>query len=149
MPSGLPEARRVPSGLNATRGHGGPRVGDLDQVDRLDQRIDQRAVIRGLRQSSCRNQLLVGADRAAGTGTGQHRLGLGDQPQAGCLAETRVGLLARDVCLVPRVVGLCDAQSHRHDGDDGGDRQQRDEDPGAFPQRGDAVVFAPAGKPAR
>ena len=39
------------------------------------------------------------------------------------------------------MVGLY-AQSHRHDGDDGGDRQQRNEDPGAFPQRCDAVVFA-------
>ncbi len=83
--------------------------------------------------------MFEGAHIASGTGTGQHRLRLGDQPQAGCLAETRVGLLASDVSLLSRVVGLY-TEDHRHDGDHGGDRQHGDEDSGAFPQRSGVLV---------
>ena len=91
--SALPEAMRCPSGLNATLDTVVLAVDDLDEVDHLGQHVEQGTVIGRLRESSRRNQLLVRAHFASGAGTGQHRLGLGDQPQAGRLAETRVGLL--------------------------------------------------------
>ena len=96
----------VPSGLNATLYTVDGRVGDLDEVDHLDQRIEQWTVIRRLRKSSRRKQLLVRAHVAAGTGTGQHRLGLGDQPPS-----------FRLVTLVYRFLSLAIRFLLFHDGD--------------------------------
>ena len=95
----------MPSGLNATLITRRRVSMILSVCDRLDQRIEQWTVIgvcasRRAAARICWKRPHV----AAGPGTGQHRLGLGDQPKAGCLAETRVGLLLRAwLACTPRI----------------------------------------------
>ena len=74
--------------------HGRRRFDDLNEIGHPGQRIEQWTVIRRLRKSSRRNQLLVRAHIAAGAGTGQHGLRLGHQPPSFCLVTLLHGLLS-------------------------------------------------------
>ena len=60
---------------------------DLECGHSLFQRIPQWTVVGLLGKSPGHNQLLEGAHITVETGTGQHRLGLGDRPQACRLAQ--------------------------------------------------------------
>ena len=97
-------------------------------MDHLGQHIEQWTVIGRLRQTARRNQLLVGAHLAAGTGTGQHGLGLGRQPPSFCL-----------VTLVSRFLSLHDSDRCRDDREDGQNNEPSD---GRTTQASEAALLA-------
>ena len=116
-----PDARRVPSGLNATLDTSDPVSTTLIRLTPLTNALTQWAVIRG--QSSCCKQLLRSARTgAAGTATGQHRLGLGHQPPSLCLVTLLHGLLS----LLNRFLSLHDRDHCGGDRNDGQHGQPRD-----------------------
>ena len=97
----------VPIGTKRHPGHCAGVIGeDLQGAGPLNHRVVENTVVGGGERAGGQN-LLESPCVAAGSGVGQHALGLRNQPKAGRLTETRVG----PVSLVTRLVSLIPCNS--------------------------------------
>ena len=100
-----PEAIRLPSGLNATLSTAAGVSMILSACPSSTTAVNSGPSSAWMRRRSSRRASVKRPHIAAPLDAGQHRLAFRRQPQAGCLAETRVGpvsLVTRLVSLIPR-----------------------------------------------